>query len=138
MALLEPVAMALLNSWLSRPQKQGRIVTHGLWLLAVAGLLGCAGVIYLLIAFDTWMEMQYGPVIAARATALGAFVLAGIAVMGFTRVEKKPAARHAANGDSALQTAEALFAALEQATEGLEEPIANNPRTSVALASLAG
>lgn len=138
MSLFEPIAMAVLNSWLSRPEKQRSVKMSGLWLLAVSCVLSCAGVVYLLIAFNTWMVAQYGAVVAALATAGGAFVLAGIAAAGFVQVEKKPPPQHPANGDSVIQTAEALFAALEQATGGLEEPIANNPRTSVALASLAG
>lgn len=138
MSFIEPVVMAVLNSWLSRPEKQRSVKLSGLWLLAVSGVLSCAGLVYLLIAFNTWLAVQYGPVMGPLITGLCAFLLAGIAAMAFVQVEKKPAAPQPASEDSVIQTAEALFAALEHATQGLEEPIANNPRTSVALASLAG
>ena len=127
----------MINSWLSRPRNAPGPGLAGLWLLALSGVLACAGVVCLFIAFDTWMTALYGPVMAALATALGAFVLSGIAAASFhQRKARVPAS--AAHDESLTQTAEALFAVLNHATEGLETPIAENPRTSVALASLAG
>jgi hypothetical protein len=129
--------MALIDNWLHRPEKPGGIRVAGLWLLAMSCLLTCAGVIYLLIGFNTWLAAAYGTVIAPLATAGLAFVLAGGAALGFRRAERRPP-QPTAHEASMMETAEALFSALEHATEGLEEPIAANPRTSVALASLAG
>ena len=138
MAMFESVVLALINNWLSRPQKPGGVRLAGLWLLAAACLLTTAGLIYLLIAANTCLVAFYGPVVGPLLTGLGSFVLAGIAAIGWTQAQKKPAPQPSMHNDTMIQTAEALFAALEHATKGLEEPIADNPRTSVALASLAG
>jgi hypothetical protein len=136
MPVLQPVMISLLNSWLTRPQKSGHSKLAGLWLLAMSCLLACAGLIYLLITLNSWIETYYGPTIAALGTALAAFLLSGLASAGYVWLERpKPVAQ---NEDSLIKTAEELIAAVERATEGLDEPIAKNPRTSMALASLAG
>lgn len=137
MKILQPLVVALIDNWLSRPQKPGGIRAAGLWLLAMSCLLTCAGVIYLLIACDTFLGVVYGPVISALATAVLAFALAGASALAFRRAERKPP-QPTEHETSLMETAETLFATLEHATQGLEEPIADNPRTSVALASLAG
>lgn len=136
MSVLQPVLISLLNGWLTRPQKSGHSKLAGLWLLAMSCLLACAGLIYLLITLNSWIETYYGPTIAALGTAVAAFMLSGLASAGYVWIERpKPAAQ---GDDSMIRTAETLIAAVERATEGLDEPIAKNPRTSVALASLAG
>ncbi len=138
MSFIEPILAAVINGWLARPEKQGGSRMAGLWLLAMSCLLACAGLVYLLIGFDTWMSVLYGPVTASLSTALGAFILAGCAAGGFAWAERPKPAKPSPEEQSLKETAEALFTMLEQATEGLETPIAENPRTSLALASLAG
>jgi hypothetical protein len=135
MSVLQPVLISLLNGWLTRPQKSGHSRLAGLWLLAMSCLLACAGFIYLLITLNSWIDTYYGPTIAALGTAVAAFVMSGLASAGYVWLERP---KRPADADSMLRTAEELIATVERATEGLEEPIANNPRTSVALASLAG
>ena len=136
MSVLEPVMISLLNGWLTQPKKSGHSKLAGLWLLAMSCLLACAGLIYLLITLSSWIETYYGPTVAALGTALAAFFLSGLASAGYVYLERPKPVAH--GDDSVVKTVESLIAAVERATEGLDEPIANNPRTSVALASLAG
>lgn len=138
MSILEPAALALLNNWLSRPKGHQGINMAGLWLLAAACLLSCAGGIYALIGLNTYLALVYGPVIAPLGTALASFVLASFSLWRYEAAQKRRAQASMIKNDSLVETAETVLALIEQATEGLEKPIAENPRTSVALASLAG
>ena len=136
MSFIEPLAAALVNNWLSRPASAAPPRFAGLALLGFSFLLACAGLICMLIALDTWVAGLYGPIAGALASGLCAFALAGLSSGVFLMRKKKPEATP--HEQSLMETAEALYVMIEQATEGLEAPIAENPRTSVALAGLAG
>ena len=135
MSLVEPVIMQLLMNGLNRPSKPFLPSKEAIALSVVAAFLGGAGLVYMLIAFHAVMIDTYPPSISALATGLLAFLLAGfsagIACHLHDLRNLKARLKHANNKDS-------LMAAIEAATAGLEEPIASNPRTSMALATLAG
>ena len=137
MGLIEPVAVELINNWLSRPHAPGGTGMKGLWLLGLSAFLAIAGLVYLLIAFNTWLTALHGPLFAAFGTAVGAFILSGIAASAYSWKSRKPVMARATE-DPLVETAETIIAALDALTAGLEKPVAENPRSSVAMASLAG
>lgn len=135
MSLVEPVIMQLLMNGLNRPSKPLLPTKEGVALGVLAAFLGGTGLVYMLIAFHAVMIDTYSPAVSALATGALAFLLAGFSAAAGCHLHtyRKAKARmtHENNKDT-------LLAAIEAATAGLEEPIASHPRTSVALATLAG
>lgn len=104
-----------------------------LGLSAFAGFLGLAGTAGLLVGLHDWLVTRIMPYEAALLTSAAAFLAAGVAMIA-SGVMARRKRRH-----SALHvTGNSLLSLLEEATAGIEGPIAENPRMSVMLASLAG
>lgn len=140
MAVVTPLlTQMLIDNIVARPAKQAvlpkkeDVVLSALVLL----LLGCAAV-FALVALDLHLATIYAPALAALLTAAAALGAAGVLTGGLLLARHLRRKKRAAALPSSDQAKDALLAALESATQGLEEPIANNPRTSVFLASLAG
>ncbi|MDE1153312.1 MAG: hypothetical protein PW788_12310 [Micavibrio sp.] len=135
LSLVEPVLMQLLMNGLNRPSKPLLPSKTGIALSAIALFLGCTGIIFMLMAFHELLLDTYAPWIAAVSTGAAALLLAAFAAAVALHLndirDAKARLMHQNNTDS-------LIAAIEAATKGLEDPIANHPRTSVVLASLAG
>ena len=136
------IAQMVIDGLISRPkQSAGRPKTE-IALSVFAGLMVATGAIFVLVALRLYLFALYTAPIATLLTACAAFAAAIVAcaVAGMIQGKTRKAANYAVNAaaSNAEQAKDALLAALAAATEGLEEPIANNPRTSVFLASLAG
>lgn len=135
--LIETAAIALLNSWLSRPRAPAGAALKGLWLLGLSAFLAIGGLVYLLIAFNIWLTALYGPLYAALGTALSAFMLSGFAALAFSSRHEKGTAKQP-QADPLVETAQSVITTLDALTAGLDGPVAENPRSAVAMASLAG
>ncbi|HYD18611.1 MAG TPA: hypothetical protein VEF76_09045 [Patescibacteria group bacterium] len=136
MAIIQPmVAQLLINSVLSRKSKaRGRSKAEFL-LLVSSGFMSLVGIVFLFVALYDWAMLHYAAWMAAVITG-GVGLAVGMtfaAIAGGMEAERK---RH--EPEQAEDPGEALLAAIDRATHGLEKPIADNPRTSVLLASLAG
>jgi len=144
MAVIAPlIAQMVIDGLVNRPAQQPvalRKTDVAFGLLSV--FLMCAGAIFLLIAFYQYALISQGAVIAALLTG-GAAVLASALIgigLSIKKAARKSRQKHMASAaaSQADRLKDELIAALSAATEGLEDPIARNPRTSVLLASLAG
>lgn len=139
MGMLEPIlAQLLVEGFMPRPEKRSSgFRKAGYGFVALAGLLAAAGTVYLLIATNAYLETIYVSGISALLTAGTAFILSAICFLVYKIADgaKKPVLQSKSNVSPAV---DALMTILDEATQGLEKPIADNPRVSVALASLAG
>jgi hypothetical protein len=137
MSILEPVLAQLLIHGLNPQQpRKRRHRKAGLALIAFSSLFSLIGVIYLFVALNHWLGSLYGPALGSLMTGGIALLLGGIASTGMYMLEsREPKAR---GKDTAEDLGEVLFTALEKATRRLEEPIGNNPKSSVLMATVAG
>ncbi|MDI1229499.1 MAG: hypothetical protein PSY14_17620 [bacterium] len=137
MALIQPmIAQMVLNAVLSRPTKAPGMRKAEICLLAVAGILSVIGTVFLFMALHAYALVYYVPWVAATITGAGALIVGltcAVIAGGMEEVRQRDGKRIDAEDPT-----KALLAAIEHATQGLEKPIHDNPRTSVLLASLAG
>lgn len=137
MALIQPmIAQMVLNAVLSRPTKAPGMRKAEICLLAVAGILSVIGAVFLFMALHAYALVYYVPWVAATITGAGALIVGltcAVIAGGMEEVRQRDGKRIDAEDPT-----KALLAAIEHATQGLEKPIHDNPRTSVLLASLAG
>lgn len=137
MSLLDPMIIAqLLAGALVSPKaattgKSAAVIS----LYAFAGVSLTMAAVFLLLALHAFALETYTPAQSWAITG-GAALLAGL--LGILSAVQLSRRRHRIAHASMDNTGQALIAALDSATRGLEEPIAGNPRTSVLLASLAG
>ena len=106
----------------------------GLGLMALSALLFCAGVIFAMMSGYGWLLTQFTQPLAALISA--GFIL-GLALLssltGFLLIKKQPAP--AMQQDEMLQIIDAVT---ELLGEELTDPIKENPKTAILLASVAG
>ena len=136
MALVEPVvAQLIMNTLLTRHGRVDGRRKAEWFLFGFSAFLLAVGTVYLFLAFHATLTESFSPSVAGLITAAAAFGAAGLSALVALAIEN----RRSAERHHTMETAgESLFAALDAATAGLEEPIANNPRTAVLMASLAG
>lgn len=100
-----------------------------------AGVLALVSVVYLIVALSYWLKMQYSPDVAALATAgitLSFAILVAAAGYTITVIRKtKVEAVTDELRDKVMQVISAV-------SEEMEDPIRDHPKSSVALATLAG
>ncbi len=137
MAVIQPmITQMVLNSLLSRPSRTPGMRKAEICLLAVCGMFSVVGTVFLFMSLHAFALVYYVPWVAAAITGGTALVVGLCCAVVAGNME---AARKALKPQHSIEdTGEALLAALGQATQGLEKPISENPRTSVLLASLAG
>lgn len=137
MALIQPmVTQLLINHVLNRPSKARGRSKAEICLLGASAFISLVGIVFLFVALYDWAMTMYLPWMAAVLTGTVAIILGLVctAIAGSMESERK---RHEPARTSDDPT-EALLAAIDHATQGLEKPISENPRTAVLLASLAG
>ncbi len=101
--------------------------------LAVSG--GCIGVIFLAMALLQSLESLYAPYIAALVSALISFAVVAAAMTSREYMKSKNASAYTSVQDDFKENIHVLIADI---CRELEEPIRENPLTSVAVAALAG
>jgi hypothetical protein len=141
--MLQPVIKQVLTGMLlrSRPVRTVEAKKSGIMLLAIAGFLFAAAAVFLLIALYAWALGSFAPPLAALLTGLAAVFTGGIACAagGHAMKAKAEPAPKADLQDLGLDKLDdAVMAVADILAEHLEQPIRENPKTSVALASLAG
>ena len=135
MALIEPVVMQLLMNGINRPSTPILPTKTGMALTALSVFLGGTGLVYMMIAFHEIILAEYSPLVAALGTGALALLLAAFSATAACHLDDLRKAKARLMHDN---TRNNLLEAIEAATRGLEEPIADHPRASVLLASLAG
>ncbi|MCC7035707.1 MAG: phage holin family protein [Alphaproteobacteria bacterium] len=137
MAVIQPmITQMVLNSLLTRASKTPAMRRTEICLLAACGMFLIIGVVFLFVALHAFALVYYVPWVAATITGGAALIVGLCCAVAAGNME---AARKALKPQHSIEdTGEALLAALGHATQGLEKPISENPRTSVLLASLAG
>ncbi len=132
------ITQLILDGVLHRPAKPNTAKKAAWWLLAMSAIVATVGLVYLMIALHAYFLTIYEPIGAALLTGGTGIIVAALGGISFFILEdtrkakaRVQAAMHSHHQNEMLQLVEEL-------TRGLEEPIANNPRTSVVLASLAG
>lgn len=139
MAVLESmITQLLLDGFLHRPAKPSVTKKAAWWLLAMSAVVAVVGLVYLMIALHAYLLTLYDPIGAALLTGGLGLMLSAIGGITFFIMEdaRKAKARMRAAMQSNSQNE--IIQLVDELTKGLEGPIANNPRMSVALASIAG
>lgn len=100
-----------------------------------AGVLALVAFVYLIVALSYWLKQQYAPDVAALATAgvtLSFAILVAAAGYAVTVIRKnKVEAVTDELRDKVMQVIDAV-------SEEMEDPIRDHPKSSVAIATLAG
>lgn len=140
MAIWEPiVTQLLLDGFLNKPvSAKPSKKKAAWWLMALSVFTALAGLVYLFIALHLYLVTLYMPITAALLTGGALLVLAAMGVTGFFILEDARKLKNRAQ--AALETSHRseMMEILDKLTSGLEEPIANNPRTSALIAALSG
>ena len=138
MSLVDPMIVAkLLAGTLVAPRvvpAAGKSILV-LSIYALSGLLITAAIVLLLVALHTSAAAVYTP---AQAWAITGCETMGLGIIGVLVAGIVSNRRSRVIHNHMDDTGKALLAALDSATQGLEEPIADHPRSSMLLASLAG
>lgn len=136
MPALEPLVVQILMDTIDRwSVKSNTQRGAGLWLLALSGLLGVVSVVYAAIALHTYLLENYMPMTAALLTCL---VCLGLAVISLTARDLLRRRSIKKQTEATPDIKNALLSALSSITQELEEPVAENPRTSIVLAGITG
>lgn len=138
MSLVDPMVMAkIVAGTLLAPRvvpSAGKsILVLSLYALSVVFML--AAIVLLLVALHTSAAVVYTP---AQAWTITAGATMALGVMGILVATIITSRRARVIHNHIDDTGKALIEALDTATQGLEEPIADNPRSAMLLASLAG
>ena len=100
-----------------------------------AAVLGIVSVMYVIVAMSYWLKTQYAPEVAALITS-GAVLLVAllIAACGYAYSIARKSKIEAVTDELKLK----VINAIEAVSEEMEDPIRTYPKSSVALATLAG
>jgi hypothetical protein len=137
MSLIAPVLRQvlidrILQNGIPAPSNNNKI---GWACFALSGLFAAAGVVFLLLAENIWLQDIYPPETALAFTAGTALLLsltAGATGVVIRKRQKKFIQRNMAD---ILQTTEALLLSIE---DEIKVPVQNNPKTALTAAAIAG
>lgn len=132
--------IALLEQFLiDRVISSAAPVSHGsktwLGLMVLAGFFLCLGSVYLFYAFYLWLLTVYTPQGAAVVTAAMCFGLALLIVAALWLMLQYKKHKTASVQDNLMETVTQLMAYVD---EELREPVANNPKAALAIATAVG
>ncbi len=135
MSRLLPIAEQLLMMGALGAQAPRRQDKTQLFIYGFAGILALVAVIFMIFAMSYWLKQQFTPDVAALATAGIVLALALlVAACGYTySVVRKNKIN--AVGD---ELKDKIMAVVNAVSEEMEDPIRDHPKSSVALATLAG
>lgn len=116
--------------------------TKGIILSALAAVMVLLAAIFALISLFIYLQIYFAPVYAALIVAAGlALVAICLALVGKGSIKRHGYVtyyRAASNSSPVSDLAKTVKDMIEGVTTELEEPIRQNPKTAIALASLAG
>lgn len=113
-----------------------RIHPGGIFCLWLGCVLTAIGAGFLLFAELIWLQKAYEPEVAAMLVALTAVVVASLSAATGVAIFRRPPTHQNALQNADL--AKSVSALIDSLTEELEEPIRDNPKTALMVASLAG
>lgn len=117
------------NALLSRRSKAGLV------LMGLSALCVFVAVIFLIVALHNWLGANYTPDMAALITAAFVALMAAIfGLLGYASINR----RHSRLEAMKSELTDNLAALLEAVGEELDDPVRNHPKTSLAVAALAG
>lgn len=136
MSRLLPIAEQLLMmgalSSRAAPRPQDRLYQT---IYAVSGVLAVIALICLAAAFSYWLRQQYTPDVAALVAGLGMLALALlVAAVGYAVSVIRKNKIEAVTDEIKNK----VLHALESVADEMEDPIRDHPKSSVAIATLAG
>jgi hypothetical protein len=135
MAYLIPLIQQMLISLMTGSRSSPRFVLAEVVLIAISAILMCVGLIFGLYAENLWLDTKYAPEIAALATGGSAIILALIFLSIGKSIGNSKKSQFA---NSSPDISNTIKQVIEAIGEELEEPIRDNPKTAIALASLVG
>ena len=137
MSRLLPIAeqlimMSALGSRAATPRPQDRLYQT---IYAVSGVLAVVALICLAAAFAYWLRQQYTPDVVALVAGLGILALALLVAAAGYAVSEIRKNKIEAVGEEIKKK---VLTALESVADEMEDPIRDHPKSSVAIATLAG
>lgn len=133
-ALMPLAEQAIVSGLLSKKAPLARKNKFGLALVALAGLFFCVAVIFSILAGYGWLLTQYSQPMAALMVSGSVLVLClGCGAGGYLLLKKKPRPSMAE-----ADIAQTMSLITDIVGDELAETIQENPKTAVAIASLAG
>ncbi len=136
MSRLLPIAEQLIMVGALGSQMQQRKVDRTSQIIfGMAAVLGVLAVIFLIFALSYWLRAQYSPDVAALATA---GVVLSLALLVTAIGYAYSTIRRTKINSVTDELKDKVMKAVEAVTEEMEDPIRQYPKSSVALATLAG
>jgi hypothetical protein len=133
-ALLPLLEQVIINSVLNKKAPFMRKSKLGIALMVMSGLFLCAALVFAIISGYGWLLTQYPQPIAALIVAgiiLAVSVIAGAS--GYLVLKKKPKPV-----EQDKDILELVFDLAEEYSDEIIEPVQENPKTALILASVAG
>ena len=139
-AYLAPVLKQLLIDGVmnSRLSPFPKFNATGLTFMGIAAVLAVAAVIFAVMTEYLWLRAFYAPYLAALVTACTAVLLSLVAAWIGSMTMKRDKRRDAIARGPSPDIAKTLSSLIDSFEEELEQPIRENPKTAIMLASLAG
>lgn len=142
MAAFAPVLKQLmLDGIMSSPAmpRMPRITMAGVLFLWFAGVMIIISAGFILFAEYAYLTTMYTPQLAAAVVAASGLAVAMLsAATGMLVMDRKADRRPAQNMASQPDIAKTLTGLIDSLSEELEDPIRENPKTAIMIASLAG
>ena len=136
MASIMPLVQQLVISRMAGGHSTQRLVTGGIT-SAISLFLFCIGMVFAFYAENLWLRAFMSADLAALSTAISAFVFSAIFAMVVKAMANRRSYRNAVAPDPEKVTK--IFSELmESFSDDLGDPIRENPKTAIMLASLAG
>lgn len=136
MASVMPLIQQLVISRMAGGHSTQRIVTGGIT-SAVSLFLFCIGMVFAFYAENLWLRVFMSPDLAALSTAASAFAFSAILAMTVKTMANRRSSRNAVAQDPE-QVTRIFSEIMESFSDDLGDPIRENPKTALMLASLAG
>ena len=135
MTSLAPLAQQMAISFIAREHFSSRLINTRTALMFISFMLACTGMVFSLYAEYVWLQTFFLPEVAALITAGSAFMLALISA-GCSKILDQRRKRTPLF--DAAEITESISRIIESVGGELEDPVRDNPKTAIVLASLAG
>ena len=141
MSLASLAAQIVFNSMVGPRARPVKKLKAELAIMVLAGLLGSAGAVLLILALYQWLALYYAPPVAALIAGLALYIAAILLLIG-ARLAGGKRMRREVDAPSLEQKIESVAKLVEMTLGTLKReiatPVQDNPSVSLLVASIAG